>query len=271
MVKLGDRKLLETAVAAEDPQTGASAATALGYVGDPPAIDFLAQAIGNRKLAVPVRSAAAKSLARNRSGETLLLKMVTDKSLSDDLKFAVANVLHASRDAATREAAVEHLPLPAASAGTPLPPVAQLVTRSGNEQSGKAVFTAKGTCANCHKVAGEGKEVGPDLSEIGSKLSKEALYVSILDPNAGISHNYENYELVTVDGQIVTGLLVSRTDNEIRLKNAEAVELSFATEDVDEINKLALSLMPAGLQQNLTVEELVDLVEYLTTLKKSAN
>ncbi|MFP6658867.1 MAG: dehydrogenase, partial [Pirellulales bacterium] len=115
---------------------------------------------------------------------------------------------------------------------------------------------------------GEGKEVGPDLSEIGSKLSKEAMYVAILNPNAGISHNYETYEVVTLEGQIATGVLVSQSDEEVKLKNAEGIELTFPAGEVDELIKLKISIMPADLQKNLTVEELTNLVAYLTTLKK---
>ena len=62
---------------------------------------------------------------------------------------------------------------------------------------------------------------------------------------------------------------MSRTDDEIKLKNAEAIELTFKTSEVDELNKLAISMMPADLQRNITVQELADLVAYLQTLKKN--
>ncbi len=131
------------------------------------------------------------------------------------------------------------------------------------------IFRTKGTCAACHKVSGDGKEVGPDLSEIGSKLSKEALYVSILDPDAGISHNYENYELLTQEGQIETGLLLSRGRGQIEIKNAEGVVRSFPAARIESIRQLKISLMPKGLQSKLSEEELVDLVAYLASLKST--
>ena len=64
------------------------------------------------------------------------------------------------------------------------------------------VFNTVGTCSKCHKVSGAGKEVGPDLSEIGDKLSREDIYVAILNPNAAVSHNYETYSLLDVDGRV---------------------------------------------------------------------
>ena len=121
----------------------------------------------------------------------------------------------------------------------------------------------------CHKVRGAGKEVGPDLSEIGTKLSAQALYVSILDPSAGISHNYESYILVTAEGTVLTGIKVSDSATQITIKTAEAVERTFAKEDLEEVIKQPTSLMPEDLQKNLSAKDLVDLVEYLKTLKKA--
>ena len=59
--------------------------------------------------------------------------------------------------------------------------------------------------------AGEGKQIGPDLTEIGSKLSREAMFESILYPSAGISHSYETFTAELADGNVVTGLKVSET------------------------------------------------------------
>jgi putative heme-binding domain-containing protein len=138
----------------------------------------------------------------------------------------------------------------------------------GDVAKGQDVFVKAGTCIKCHKVKGEGKDVGPDLTEIGSKLSKEAMYVSILDPSAGISHNYETYTLLLEDGTVLSGILVSDTDTQVEIKTAEAIIRKVPQEEVSQMKKLTTSIMPADLQKNLTAESLVDLVEYLTTLKK---
>ncbi len=92
--------------------------------------------------------------------------------------------------------------------------------------------------------------------------------VSILDPNAGISHNYEAWLAVTNDGKTVTGLLVSKTDSEVVLKDAAGIVYTLKLADVDELKKLTTSLMPADLQKLLTPQDLVDVVDFLTTLKK---
>jgi putative heme-binding domain-containing protein len=142
------------------------------------------------------------------------------------------------------------------------------VKRAGDAARGKELFAGVGTCAKCHKVKGEGKEVGPDLSEIGTKLSKEALYVSVLDPNAGVSFNYETWLARTLDGTTLSGILVSQTDDAIELKTAEAIVHKLKRDDLEALKKQSTSLMPADLQKQLKAQDLVDIVEYLTTLKK---
>jgi putative heme-binding domain-containing protein len=113
----------------------------------------------------------------------------------------------------------------------------------------------------------EGKEVGPALTEIGSKLSRQALFESILFPSAGISHNYETYVVSTKDGMVLTGLLTSRTDNELILKTQDALLHRIATSELEAVRKLEVSLMPADLQKQLSAQDLADIVAYLETLR----
>src|SRR5262249_52060457 len=150
----------------------------LGLLADARTNDLLAPLIVNADLPVAIRSPAVAALGRNAPGQKSLLATVEQGQLPMDLQFAAANALLSSADESIRPAAAKHLSLPAAVGGEPLPPVAELVKRSGDALRGKELFAGVGTCAKCHKVKGEGKEVGPDLSEIGSKLSKEAMYVS---------------------------------------------------------------------------------------------
>src|SRR5207253_7020212 len=168
-----------------------------------------------------------------------------------------------------RAAAGKHVSLPAGAGGEPLPPVAELVKCSGDATRGKELFAGIGTCAKCHKVRGEGKDVGPDLSEIGSKLSKEAMYVSVLDPSAGVSFNYETWIARTLDGTVLSGILVNQTDDAIELKTAEAIVHKLKRDDIEALKKQPISLMPADLQKQLKTQDLVDIVEYMTTLRKT--
>jgi putative heme-binding domain-containing protein len=95
------------------------------------------------------------------------------------------------------------------------------------------------------------------------------MYLSILDPSAGISFNYETWAVRTLDGTTLSGVLVSQTDDTIELKTAEAIVHKLARDDIDQLKKQTISLMPADMQKLLKAQDLVDIVEYLATLKKS--
>lgn len=270
LLEFGAERLLLEVVDGQDRVRAERALLALGYVGSKQAVEFLAPIMDDSERNIAVRNAAAMALGKNVNGQRVLLARVEEMRLPKQLEFTAANALLASPDPKIREAAGKYLTLPATADAKPLPPINELVARDGNPDKGKVLFAEKGTCAKCHKVDGQGKEVGPDLSEIGSKLSKEAMYIAILNPSAGISHNYETYLLALASGNIVSGILVSQTDDAVTIKNAEAIVKSYPVADIEEMVKQPISLMPADLQKTLTVEELVDIVAYLQTLKKKS-
>src|SRR5262249_27239025 len=210
------------------------------------------------------------SLARSRRGALEVVQLARAKQLPDELKAVASLALNLATWKDVRHQAEELFPLPAAKDNAPLPSIGDLVKRNGHPAKGKVVFQNVGNCANCHKVNGAGKEVGPDLSEIGKKLSREALYESILYPSASIAHNYESYVLATKNGNVVTGLLVSQTREEVTLKGADAIVRSFKKTEVESLDKSPISLMPADLHRAMTVQDLADVVEYLISLKEAA-
>jgi len=138
----------------------------------------------------------------------------------------------------------------------------------GDAGNGRIVFFSTGTCHKCHVVDGMGREIGPNLTEIGSKLSREAMFESVLYPSAGISHNYEMWTAVLSSGTTVNGLLVSSTDAEVSLRGDDALVRKFPRTDIEELVKQKISLMPADLQKTMTSQELADVVEYMQGLKK---
>lgn len=139
---------------------------------------------------------------------------------------------------------------------------------TGNADDGLKLFRGAATCANCHQVGQHGKEVGPNLSEIGSKLSREAMLTSILDPSAGISHNYENYKVLTDSGQVITGIKVNETDSEVVIRTADAIDRKIAKNEIELLRKSDKSIMPENLHHSFDQKGLVDLIEYMVTLKK---
>lgn len=260
--------LVEKAIASGDVTAAASTAIALGGVTNKESHDILIRALMDVSRHLEIRKAAARSLAKTKHGAEDLLEMVKGEMIPLEVAAGAAFTLHAAPWPEIRAEAGKLFPPPPSKNDAPLPAIGELVKRRGDATRGKAVFANAGTCAKCHKVGDEGKEVGPALGEIGDKLSLAALYESILFPSAGIAHSYETYTLRLEDGSVVTGLLVSRTPQEIVIKGEDALSRTYKADEVEDIKKQTVSIMPADLQKLMTVEELVDVVEYLTTLKK---
>lgn len=268
LVKLDDGSRIDKVLAGKDSAQAVACATALGFVGGEAVLKRLEPILLDSEKPTSLRTAATAALGRDTIGQKHLLALAKDNKLPPELQFTAANSLLSSVDDSIRTESKKFLKLPATAGDKPLPPLAELVKLPGDAASGKKLFQTTGTCAKCHIVNGEGKEVGPNLSEIGTKLPKEAILASILDPSAAIAHNYENFAVVLTSGQIVSGLMVSQTPEAVTLKNAEGIVRSYPTADVEEMKKLPISLMPADLQKLLTPQQLVDIADYLTTLKK---
>jgi putative heme-binding domain-containing protein len=94
------------------------------------------------------------------------------------------------------------------------------------------------------------------------------MFTSILDPSAGISHNYETYNVLTDSGLVVAGVKVSETDSEVVIRTAEAIDRTISKDEIEEIKKSEKSMMPDSLHQTVDQQGLVDVVEYLMSLKK---
>jgi len=197
-----------------------------------------------------------------------LIKLAQGKQLDADLAQAAAFELHLSNVPEIKSAAEQYFPLPESKDAQPLPPIAQLVKMQGDVARGLKVFATNGTCNKCHVVRGQGKDVGPDLSEIGSKLSREAMIESILYPSAGISHNYESHALLLSSGNLVVGIITSETPEAVTIKKADGLVETIPVSEIEEREKQKISLMPADLQKVMSAQDLVDVVEYLQSLKK---
>ncbi len=267
LITLGQTDLVKEQIGRGDALS-VSITEALGLINHPRAIAIL-KPIVTGDGPTSVRIAAAGALGRGRAGQKYLVSLHQNGELPIPCRFVVYNSLLNSRTDEYRDVAAELAP-PPSTTGEPLPAISKLLQMKGNKRAGKVTFNDKGTCSKCHKVHGEGKDVGPDLTEIGSKLSREAMYTAILNPNAGISHNYEQYGIVTVDGLVLNGLLINNNDDEVTIKTSEGIERKIATDDIEEMIQRDVSLMPENLHQLMSVQELVNLVDYLVQLKKEA-
>ena len=185
-----------------------------------------------------------------------------------DLEPAFMAALSKSPSDSILERAQKRFPDLGGSTGRPIPNMNSLLKLEGDAKRGREVFASKvAQCANCHMVGDEGKSVGPDLSEIGSKLSRTAMFESILYPSAGISHGYENWSVLTVDGELLSGLKLEETETRLVIQDKDGIKRTVAAEDVEQKKTQKLSLMPDGLHDGITDQDLADLVRYMEDLR----
>jgi putative heme-binding domain-containing protein len=293
--------LLDVAVAHPDDEAGVTAMRLVLDSGDRAAIDSrlvtakaesivvaCVRVLGNTRLPAvnewlkplvlsaaerdPVRRESVKALAKNEPGARHLLALAREGQLDETLQLTAATALSQAGWPEVRDEAARLLPLPKAGGDEPLPSIADLVRRSGDPVNGEEVFFRESTaCGRCHQVAGRGTSIGPDLSLIGDKLGRDALIESILDPNNGIAFGYEAWTVTLESDEEVYGLIVSETADELAVKDLSGIVHRLRKPAITGRAQSTFSLMPAGLQATMTVAELVDLIEYLSRLKKPAD
>lgn len=262
--------LLREALHVKDEGTATQLAKDLGDVAHPSVPRLLKPLLASREDVPPsVQKAATRALANSEEGARWLLDLAEKDELPSAVKLAATMALHQTRWENMREKASELLPLPQSRNAEPLPPISKLVEMEGDPERGAKVFRSELVgCNRCHQVKGEGIDFGPALTEIGTKLGKGALFESILDPSAGISFDYEAWELELKNGESAFGLIVSETEDVIALKTQTGTVTEYRKNEIANRRKMKTSIMPAGLQMAMTTQELVDLVAYLSTLKK---
>ena len=240
-----------------------------GNAGGKNAETLLLPLITDTKRDVAIRRQALKGATKVQPGAQAILKLAKEDKLPADLRFVATSELNASRFPNIQKDAAEILPPPLSGSAQPLPPVSELLAKKGDVKKGEGVFfRVQSTCSTCHIVNGQGKDFGPALSEIGTKLGKDALYEAILEPSAGISFGYESWEIKLKNGDELYGLIVSETADSLSVKDASGLIRKIAKNDLKSRQTLNLSAMPAGLQMTMSTDDLVDLVEYLSSLRK---
>jgi putative heme-binding domain-containing protein len=144
----------------------------------------------------------------------------------------------------------------------------ELVKTKGDRARGETIYKREALkCASCHRIGDHGAHVGPNLAAIGAASPLDYIIDSLLYPAKNVKEGYNTLVVQTADGLVVTGIPVSRTDEELVLRDATDKQITIRVADIDEESP-GTSLMPAGLVDSLSREELADLVRYLSELGK---
>ncbi len=132
----------------------------------------------------------------------------------------------------------------------------------GHAERGRQIFAER--CASCHRLGGEGFALGPDMVSVRN-AGREKMLVNTLDPSREVFPQYLAYEVETRDGESLLGLLVQESSHQVVLRQAYGREVVVPRADIATLESLGKSLMPDGLEEGLSPQDLADLLEYVGT------
>jgi putative heme-binding domain-containing protein len=199
-----------------------------------------------------------------------MLSSLKEASSLAALRMDLVREALADRGPAVQEALVELESLVNVDAAAQRKRIEELLPNisQGDVRRGHAVFhSAKASCSACHRLGYAGGSVGPDLSRIGEVRTERDLLESILYPSLSFVRSYEPVLIVTVDGRTVNGNVIEETAEEYVVATDADHQVRVRREDVDEMHPSTVSTMPSGLEQQLTTQQLADLVTFLKSAR----
>jgi putative heme-binding domain-containing protein len=146
-----------------------------------------------------------------------------------------------------------------------LAPAVETLDRGRSFGNGKQMFQVS-SCVSCHRVNGVGEQVGPDLTKLDPKTTRAEILRNILEPSAKVEEKYQTHVITTKAGKTLTGMVLEETPARVTLIEnplAKTASVVIDKADIDERTKSASSIMPKGLLDKLTREEILDLVAYI--------
>jgi putative heme-binding domain-containing protein len=200
-------------------------------------------------------------LSREEWANSLLAAISKGVIQTSEIPLASRPRLLQHPNAETRKQAIALLSLPAAEGRDQVLKHFQgALALTGNLDKGAEQFGK--TCASCHALSGQGFQVGPDLAPLVGK-GADYLLKNILDPNAAIEPRYVNYLIETKDGRSLNGVVNAETSTSLNLVQGGGVQEKILRADIAEIRASTVSLMPEGLEQSLTPQDMADLLAFI--------
>lgn len=144
-----------------------------------------------------------------------------------------------------------------------------VLKHDGDAARGRRIFgdLSSVACIKCHRVAGEGGDVGPDLTAAGTQFGRAELAESVLFPSKAIREGYQRVEVETKNEETFEGLVKAETNDRLTLRDAAGRNHQISKADIKDRRNSQLSLMPEGLEAGMTQQDFADLVGYLVSLK----
>ncbi len=134
----------------------------------------------------------------------------------------------------------------------------------GDRDRGKSVFQKN--CSSCHRLENVGQVIGAELSAVRDR-GLDAVLLNILDPNREVMPQYQSYMLVTTSGRVVTGMITAETATSLTIRKPDGGEEQVLRLQIDELRGTGQSFMPEGLEKQIDVPAMADLLAYLNSVR----
>jgi putative membrane-bound dehydrogenase-like protein len=263
--KFNRRDLVSQVMKGNDTAQMAALLTAMSYTGDWNSMKMMQAVATDKKYSDSLRRHALRMLGRSWGGGDMVNSLIQSDKLPTQFIPAALEGIEGGPQKNLIIDAKQHLSKNNGAASKEPFDRDAVLAINGNAQKGAEIF--KTNCTICHQVKGEGTDFGPKLSEIGTKLPKDALLDAIIDPSSGISFGYETTELEMKNGSTLRGLLSEKTKTDIGIKVPGGAINKVKTADVKVIKTLPVSMMP-DLHEAISKQDLADLLAYLGSLRK---
>jgi len=222
-----------------------------------------------QKGSVDQRVEAVKKLMESIPGAILVARAISDNSVHDSIRKELLATMNQS--VPETKDFVEHL-LPETMRLQKLGSMvdrAKILAIEGNSERGAVSFKQGfGQCNQCHKIADQGKAIGPALDTIGKKYSsRDSLLTQIIKPSETIDPEYRAIVFLTSDGETIVGRVVERDEKTIQLSIQDGTLRRLDVASIESEKPSEVSLMPENLVASMSAEQLADLLAYLSQLK----
>jgi putative membrane-bound dehydrogenase-like protein len=216
-------------------------------------------------LSVPVRQKLMDTLMSRGETHALVLDAIrSGKITRADLTATQTQTLRQHSNAAISRPALELLGKVDFDRAAVIERFRPALTQHGDLKEGAKQFATR--CATCHRLAGQGNSVGPDLESVRGN-GREYLLIHLLDPNREVNSRYVAYTAELKDGDSITGVLASETDSAITLLLSNAEQKTISRAQLKKLTASAQSLMPNGLEEGLDPAGLASLLDYVQSAK----
>ncbi|MDB5338741.1 MAG: hypothetical protein JWN70_4360, partial [Planctomycetaceae bacterium] len=258
--KVADESLLKLVATDESQELCVKGIEVLGSIDDPNVPEQLLASYSTRTPIV--RRAIVRTLLTNPTRIRRLFQAIKENQVSPvELDPGQVRALTNHADPELKQEALQVL-----AAAVPadrklvLEQYQAALKLAAQPERGRVVFEKN--CAACHQIGKLGVVVGPDIADLRTKTPAQVL-LDILSPNQAIDNNYVSYTVVTKDGRVETGFIATETASSITLKQPENKTQVILRQDIEELKSNGISLMPDGLEKNITIEQMADLISFV--------